>query len=190
MHDLGFVREHMDLIGKMARDRGVALDLAPFRELDAERRQLIRVVEVLKATRNKESQAIGILMGAAQAMGDTPAGREQKAQALAKTQGMKAVSEDIKHHDLRVAELDERMKDFLLTIPNIPHASVPVGHGAADNVEVRRWGAPPKFDFTPRPHWEIGERAGILDFERGGENRRHAFRRLQGPGRAPGTRPR
>ena len=77
---------------------------------------------------------------------------------------MKQVSEDIKRDDERVAELDERMKQFLLTIPNIPHASVPVGHSAADNVEVRRSGAPPKFDFTPRPHWEVGERTGILDF--------------------------
>ncbi len=78
---------------------------------------------------------------------------------------MKQVSEQIKADDESVAALDERMKYFLLTIPNIPHASVPVGHGAADNVVVRTSGAPPKFDFTPRPHWEIGERCGILDFE-------------------------
>ncbi len=78
---------------------------------------------------------------------------------------MKQVSEQIKADDESVAALDERMKYFLLTIPNIPHASVPVGHGAADNVVVRTSGAPPKFDFAPRPHWEIGERCGILDFE-------------------------
>src|ERR1017187_559686 len=78
---------------------------------------------------------------------------------------MKQVSEQIKADDESVAALDERMKYFLLTIPNIPHARVPVGHGAADNVEVRRSGAPPKFDFAARPHWEIGERCGILDFE-------------------------
>jgi seryl-tRNA synthetase len=68
-------------------------------------------------------------------------------------------------NDKRIAQLDEQLRNFLLTIPNIPHASVPVGHSAADNVEVRRWGSPPKFDFAPKPHWEIGEGAGILDFE-------------------------
>ena len=75
------------------------------------------------------------------------------------------MSEQIKDEDKLIAELDERLKLFLMTIPNIPHASVPVGTSAADNVEVRRWGSPPKFDFAPKPHWEIGEGAGILDFE-------------------------
>jgi seryl-tRNA synthetase len=165
MLELGFVREHLDVIEKMAGDRGIALDLAPFRTLDLKRRELIKFVEGLKATRNKESEAIGILMGAAQATGEGPAAALAKAQAAEKIQSMKAISDEIKNLDVKVAELDERMRDFLLTIPNIPHASVPVGHSSADNVEVRRSGAPPKFDFAPRPHWEIGERCGILDFE-------------------------
>jgi seryl-tRNA synthetase len=165
MLELGFVREHLDVIEKMAADRGIALDLAPFRTLDLKRRELIKFVEGLKATRNKESEAIGILMGAAQATGEGPAATLAKAQAAEKIQSMKAISDEIKNLDVKVAELDERMRDFLLTIPNIPHASVPVGHSAADNVEVRRSGEPPKFDFAPRPHWEIGERCGILDFE-------------------------
>jgi seryl-tRNA synthetase len=165
MLELGFVREHLDVIEKMAADRGIALDLAPFRTLDLKRRELIKFVEGLKATRNKESEAIGILMGAAQAMGEGPAAQAQKALAAEKIQSMKGISDEIKNLDVKVAELDERMRDFLLTIPNIPHASVPVGHSAADNVEVRRSGEPRKFDFAPRPHWEIGERTGILDFE-------------------------
>jgi seryl-tRNA synthetase len=78
---------------------------------------------------------------------------------------MKGVSDDIKAGDVVIAELDERLKQFLLMVPNIPHASVPVGKGAADNIEVRRWGVAPAFDFAPRPHWELGEAAGILDFE-------------------------
>ena len=73
----------------------------------------------------------------------------------------------MKRNDVRIAELDEQLAQFMLTVPNIPHSSVPVGKGAADNVEVRRWGAPPKFDFAPRPHWELGEGAGILDLEAG-----------------------
>ncbi len=79
---------------------------------------------------------------------------------------MKQVSEEIKLADERIAELDTRLADFMLTVPNRPHSSVPVGPGAAANVEARRWGAPPKFNFTPRPHWEIAESAGILDFQR------------------------
>ena len=78
---------------------------------------------------------------------------------------MKLLSEELKRNDERITELDAELRQFLLTVPNIPHASVPVGHSSAENVEVRRWGAPPKFDFTAKPHWEIGEGAGIIDFE-------------------------
>jgi len=152
MLDLGYVREHLDVIEKMARDRGVALDLAAFREIDGERRKIIAATERLKAERNKASEEIARLKK----------GGQDASEILAR---MKGVSEEIKRSDERIAELDEQLKQFMLTIPNIPHASVPVGKGAADNVEVRRWGTPPKFDFAPRPHWEIGEGAGILDFE-------------------------
>jgi seryl-tRNA synthetase len=152
MLDLGYVREHLDAIEKMARDRGITLDLAPFREIDTERRQLITSAERLKAERNRANEEIA---------GKKRAG-EDATSILAL---MKEVSDRLKRDDARIAELDERLKQFLQTVPNIPHASVPVGKSAADNVEVRRWGAPPKFDFKPRPHWEIGEGAGILDFQ-------------------------
>lgn len=152
MLDLGYVREHLDAIEQMARDRGITLDLAPFRTIDAERRQLITATDRLKAERNKASDEIVRLKKA----------RQDAAAILAR---MKDVSDEIKRADERISELDEQMLQFLLTVPNIPHASVPRGKSAADNVEVRRWGAPPKFDFKPRPHWEIGETAGILDFE-------------------------
>jgi seryl-tRNA synthetase len=152
MLDLGYVREHLEAIEKMARDRGITLDLAPFREIDTERRQLITSAERLKAERNRASEEIARMKRAG----------EDATSILAL---MKEVSDRLKRDDARIAELDERLKQFLLTVPNIPHASVPVGKSAADNVEVRRWGAPPKFDFKPRPHWEIGEGAGILDFQ-------------------------
>ncbi len=151
MLDLGYVREHLDAIEKMAGDRGITIDLAAFREIDTERRALITANERLKAERNKASEEIARLKKSGQ----------DAAAILAR---MKEVSDEIKRGDERVTVLDERLKQFLLTVPNIPHASVPVGKSAADNVEVRRWGAPPKFDFAPRPHWEIGEGAGILDF--------------------------
>jgi len=180
MLDLGYVREHLDAIEKMARDRGATLDLGAFRALDAERRQLITSIERLKAERNKASEEIPRLNkivhggdrakelvkeGAAGPEATLAQAMEERDALLAK---MKAVAEEIKRGDERIAELDVRLRDFLLTVPNVPHASVPVGKGAADNVEVRRWPHPwaaPKFDFAPRPHWEIGEGAGILDFE-------------------------
>lgn len=152
MLDLGYVREHLDLIEKMARDRAVKLDLAPFREIDTDRRQLITAAERLKAERNKASEEIARLKKSGQ-------------DASAIIARMKEVSDEIKSYDERIAALDDRLRQFLLMVPNIPHASVPIGTSAADNVEVRRWGTPPKFDFAPRPHWEIGERAGILDFD-------------------------
>jgi seryl-tRNA synthetase len=181
MMDLGYVREHLDVVEKMARDRGVTLDLAAFRELDAERRQIITSIERLKAERNNASGEIArlskIVHGGDKAkeqikeqIKEHAAGHEETLAAAMEERDallakMKTVSDEIKRGDERIGELDERLKLFLLTIPNIPHASVPVGKSAADNVEVRRWGTPPKFDFAPKPHWEIGEGAGILDFE-------------------------
>jgi len=153
MHDLNYFRDHLERFEQMARHRGVTLDLNGFRGLDRERRELITAAERLKAERNKASEEIA---------------RRKKAgqDAAALLAEMKRVADEIKQDDERIAQLDERLRDFLLTIPNLPHASVPVGKGAEDNVEVRRWGAPPKFDFPPRPHWEVGERAGILDLPR------------------------
>ena len=150
MHDLNYFREHLDVFAEMARKRGAALDLEGFRALDKERRELITANEARKAQRNKASDEIA---------------RRKKAKenADALIAEMKQVSETIKAADERVAELDAKQREFMLTVPNLPHASVPVGASAAENQEVRRWGAAPKFDFTPRPHWEVGECAGILD---------------------------
>jgi len=150
MLDLGYVRDHRDAIEKMGRDRGITLDLAPFLAVDNERRQLITLTERLKAERNKASHEIARLKSSG----------EDASMILAR---MKEVAEQIKGHDQHITELDERLRQFLLSIPNIPDSSVPVGKSVADNVEARRWGAPPKFNFAPRPHWEVGEGAGILD---------------------------
>ncbi len=150
MHDLNFFRDHVELFEQMARHRGITLDLEGFRALDRERRELITAAERLKAERNKASEEI--------------ARRKKSGQdAAGLIAEMKRVSEEIKQYDERIAQLDERTREFLLTVPNLPHPSVPVGQGEQDNVEVRRWGAAPKFSFTPRPHWEVGERARILD---------------------------
>ena len=152
MHDLSYFRENLNLFADMAKRRGIALDLDAFRTLDKERREFITANEQRKAQRNKASDEIARL-------------KKEKQNADAIIAQMKQLSELIKQADEKVAELDARQRDMLLTIPNIPHSSVPTGTSAADNVEVGRWGAPPKFDFAPKPHWEIGEKTGILDFE-------------------------
>jgi seryl-tRNA synthetase len=150
MHDLNYFREHLDVFAEMAKKRGTTLDLDAFRTLDKERRELITTTEQLKAQRNKANDEIATL-------------KKAKQPADEKIAEMKQVSERIKQGDERIAQLDTRQREFLLTIPNVPDSSVPLGHSAEGNVEVRRWGAPPKFDFSPKPHWEVGEQAGILD---------------------------
>ena len=153
MHDLSYFREHLDVFAEMAKMRGMALDLDAFRALDKERRELITATEQRKAQRNKASEEIVRL-------------KKEKQNAEAIISEMKRVSEQIKEADERIAKLDAKQCEFMLTVPNLLHASVPVGKSSEENVEVRRWGTPPKFDFHPRPHWEIGESTGILDLER------------------------
>jgi seryl-tRNA synthetase len=150
MHDLSYFREHLDVFAEMAKKRGATIDLEGFRVLDKERRELITATEQLKAQRNKASEEIARL-------------KKEKQNADALIAEMKSVAERIKEGDERITQLDATQREFLLTIPNVPHASVPVGHSVADNVEIRRWGTPLQFDFAAKPHWEVGEGAGILD---------------------------
>ena len=155
MLDLNFVRENLPLVEEKLRKRGMdpAAVLKDFREVDTQRRQAITEAETSKAQRNKASEEIAKLKKSGQdasvAMAHTKDLRE-KIQALEKT----------------AADLDARLQDILAGIPNLPHASVPVGSSAEQNVEVRRWGTPPQFDFTPKAHWDLGAELGVLDLER------------------------
>jgi seryl-tRNA synthetase len=155
MLDLNFVRENLPLVEEKLRQRGMdpAAILRDFREVDTQRRQAITEAETSKAQRNKASEEIAKLKKSGQ---DATA-------AMAQT---KELREKISELEKTAGDLDARLRDILAGIPNLPHASVPVGHSADDNVEVRRWGAPPKFDFTPKPHWDLGAELGILDLER------------------------
>lgn len=155
MHDLSYFREHLDEFATMAKNRGVELDLDTFQELDAKRRLTIANAEALKANRNKANEEFA----KRKREGGIPAGDELDYIRRTKVSGL-----EIKRLDEEISALDSALRDFMLTVPNLPHSSVPVGKSAADNVEVRRWGQPPKFDFAPRPHWELGELTGILDF--------------------------
>jgi seryl-tRNA synthetase len=159
----------LDVFAEMAKKRGTPLHLDAFRVLDHQRRELITSTEQLKAQRNKASDEIARL-------------KKEKQDADGLIGEMKAVSERIKQADERIAQLDATQRELLLTIPNLLHASVPEGHSAADNVEVRRWGAPPRFDFTPKPHWEVGENAGILDLQRAVKIAGARFALYRGPG--------
>jgi seryl-tRNA synthetase len=155
MLDLNFVRENLPLVEEKLRQRGMdpAAVLKDFREVDTQRRQAITEAETNKAQRNKASEEIAKLKKSGQ---DATA-------AMAQTKDLR---EKISTLEKAASDLDARLHDILAGIPNLPHASVPVGHSADDNVEIRKWGTPPKFDFTPKPHWDLGSELGILDMER------------------------
>jgi seryl-tRNA synthetase len=155
MLDLSFVRDNLPRVEEMLRQRGadpVAV-LGDFREVDRQRREAITEAETMKARRNKASEDIAKLKKSG---GDATA-------AIAET---KELREQIQAQEKIAADLDARLQDILSGIPNVPHASVAVGHSAEENVEVRRWGKAPEFDFTPKPHWELGAELGVLDLER------------------------
>jgi seryl-tRNA synthetase len=155
MLDLSFVRDNLPRVEEMLRQRGSdpAVVLKDFRDVDTRRRQAITEAETLKAQRNKASEDIAKLKKSG---GDATG-------AIAETKDLR---EQIQTREKIAADLDLRLQDILAGIPNIPHASVPVGHSAEENVEVGRWGAPPQFDFTPKPHWDLGAELGVLDLER------------------------
>jgi seryl-tRNA synthetase len=155
MLDLNFVRENLSLVEEKLRQRGMdpAAVLKDFREVDTQRRQAITEAETSKAQRNKASEEIAKLK---------KSGQDASA-AMAQT---KELREKISELEKTASDLDVRLRDILAGLPNLPHDSAPVGHSADDNVEVRRWGTPPKFDFTPKAHWDLGSELGILDLER------------------------
>jgi seryl-tRNA synthetase len=155
MLDLSFVRENLPLVEEKLRQRGMdpSAVLKDFRELDTKRRQAITEAETSKAQRNQATEEIGKLKKSGQ---DASAAMAQA----------KDLREKISELEKTASDLDGRLRDILVGIPNLPHASVPVGKSAEDNVEVRRWGSPPRFDFTPKAHWDLGSQLGILDLER------------------------
>ena len=154
MLDLKFMRENKELIEEMLKNRNSDLTLDEFAKLDEERRVILSEVEALKNKRNTESQEIARLKKA-----------KEDATALIKEMG--EVSSKIKELDEKLAAVDEKIKYIQMTIPNKYHETTPIGKDEDENVEIRRWGTPREFTFEPKPHWEIGEKLGVLDFERG-----------------------
>jgi len=155
MLDLNFVRDNLALVEEKLRQRGLdpAAVLKDFREVDTQRRQAITEAETSKAGRNKASEEIAKLKKSG----------EDASAAMAQTKDLR---EKVQTLEKTAADLDARLHDILAGLPNLPHASVPIGQSAEQNVEVRRWGAPAKFEFTPKAHWDLGAELGILDLER------------------------
>ena len=155
MLDLAFVRTNLPLVEEKLRQRGMdpAAVLKDFHAIDGQRRTSITEAETMKARRNKLTEEFQQLRKAQQ---DTSANLQEQKDLKAKIESAEKQANDF----------DTQLRGILAGIPNLPNDSVPVGDSAEANVEVRRWGAPPQFDFTPKPHWELGESLGILDLER------------------------
>jgi len=153
MHDLSFFRANLDAIAERLSTRGFALDVAQFRELDAQRRAAVKQSEDLKAQRNSASAEISQL-------------KKQGVDTSEQQHKQRAMGDQIAALDEKVKVLDESFRDVLAGIPNVPHESVPVGKSSEENVEIHRWGEPRKFDFEPQAHWDLGPHLHILDLER------------------------
>jgi seryl-tRNA synthetase len=155
MLELRFVRENLDLVRSKSLLRGVAPQLIDrFAETDTRRLATLAEVESLKNQRNTVSKTIA---------GLKQSGRNDEAEPLIRE--MREVSDRIKDLDAGLAAIEEELQDIVMSIPNLCDESVPAGRDEQDNIEIKRWGAIPTFAFQPRPHWEIGEHQGILDFD-------------------------
>jgi seryl-tRNA synthetase len=167
--ELKFVRENIDAVGKAALDRGLELPLDDLLELDRRRRERLTELEKKRAEHKQGNKSIGELMRA----NESP---------LQLREAMGRLSLAIKGMEDEVNKAEADMREIMIRIPNIPHESVPVGADESFNVEVRRWEDPREFDFQPLPHWELGEKLGMLDFERGVKIAESRFTLMRGKG--------
>ena len=157
MLDIKKIRADFDGVAAKLETRGVKKEtLQELHELDVRRRELIVQSENLKKERNAVSDEIALI-------------KREKGDASEKITAMKQVSADIKVIDAELADIEEKLTTYTTTLPNLPHDDVPVGADEDDNVEIRRHGQAPEFSFEPKPHWDLGESLGILDWERGGK---------------------
>ncbi len=153
MLDIRYVVENTESVKRALAGRNGEFPVDKAVELELKRREIIREVEALKARRNSESAKVAQL-------------KREKQNADEIIADMQKIGGQIKELDDKLAVVEAELKDAMLSIPNLPHATTPVGKSDADNVEVRKWGEPTKFGFSPKPHWELGEELGILDWPR------------------------
>ncbi|HEX6172861.1 MAG TPA: serine--tRNA ligase [Candidatus Binatia bacterium] len=153
MLDIRLLRDDLEQVKTRMATRGVKIDWGEFLSLDRQRRDALSRLEKLKEQKNRLSGEIGNL-------------KKSGADATGLMREVEQLSQQIRESERPLAEVEERFEQFMLTVPNLPHINVKVGKDSDDNREIRRWGAPPKFDFHARNHWEIGEELDILDFQR------------------------
>jgi seryl-tRNA synthetase len=153
MLDPKYVLEHLESVQNRLATRGQRISFDDLVRLSREKKDVLKKAEELRSVRNKASEEVSRL-------------KKQGQDAAAIIAEMRRVGDEIAALDERLKAFDEELKTILLNIPNVPHESVPVGAGAADNREVRRWGSRPEFGFKPQAHWDVGAKLGILDFER------------------------
>ena len=154
MLDLKFIRENLETVQKGAEAKGADVNLQEILALDEQRRKMIQENDALKAKRNEVSGQIGKL-------------KKEGGDAATAIAEMDTVKNRIQTLDAELRETESRLTELLLTVPNVPHPSVPFGKTPADNKDIFHWGEPPKTDFQLKPHWEITDKLGILDFARG-----------------------
>ena len=153
MLDLKYIRNNIETIKTMLKNRNNKLDISVFESIDAERREVLGELETLRFKRNKVSEDIAAMKK-----------NGEDAQSL--INDMKEVSARIKTLEIKINEIQEKLDQLVMIIPNVPHETVPVGHDENDNPVVRTWGEIREFDFKPLSHWDIGENLNILDFNR------------------------
>jgi seryl-tRNA synthetase len=169
MLDLRFIRENAEKVREAAENKGEKADVDALLNLDEERRSLLLQADELKHQRNAVSEKIARM-------------KKEKQDAGQEIENMRKVSHQIGALDEELRQLEEKINHLLLTIPNIPHESVPIGSDEDSNVEIRSWGKKPRFDFEPRPHWELGQILGILDLPKAAKVAGSGFLVLTGKG--------
>lgn len=171
MLDLRFVRDNIEKVELAMRHRGLDISFVEFLEKDQERRRALAEIDELRHKRNTLSEEVGK---------KKKAGLHEEAQPL--MEQVKEINQKIKEWEAEAAQHDPWVRDFLLGLPNLPDASVPVGASEEDNPVIKTWGEPPPFDFEPQAHWDLGEALGILDFERAAKIAGARFALLKGAG--------
>lgn len=154
MLDARFIRENVDVVKEAIKNKNEKADVDRFLELDRKRRDLTTEAQKLKERKNKASEEIATT-------------KKSGGDATAAIAEMREVSKSISDMDDEIRSVEDKLRQELLWMPNVPHESVPVGPDESYNVDVRSWGEKPQFDFTPAPHWELGEKLGLFDLARG-----------------------
>jgi seryl-tRNA synthetase len=153
MLDIRYIEENVELVKDITKKKGYDVDIDGLIEKVHKRRESVHILDNLRAERNKKSKEVNKLV-------------KDGKDANSIIEDVKKIGDKIDKLEKDVSSLDDKIQEILIRIPNIPHYTVPDGKDEKDNLVVRVWGKPPEFDFTPRPHWEIGEMHGILDFKR------------------------